>query len=676
MSRRPFRGILTLRRARAGSEEGMALVLALVFLSLFGIAIASLLGFAEASFRTTIAVREQRAAVYAAEGAVQGGINSIRGNLAQGQDPAGGGTCTSFSLPSTNGVSATTTCTGQSGSGTIPGPNPNNHPPNAILTLSTDSTENGIEQAAAASSLAVSGPVFSHSNITASGLLSTIAVTGQVSAVGDCLGTITSTVPPLKCANKSGGAANPADAPDPDYAKATASVPTYQAVPSCPGPASIITFTPGMYDDVVALNALTNGACTGALLYFPAATSPAGVGVYYFNFRNGSSVWTINDATVNVVGGTPKNWLPLLPRPIVPIPGGCKLETDAAPNDGVQFIFGRSSRMDVQAGMVELCAQPATADQEIAVYGLKTGSGTSTAAASLAGSHDPAATSGFTNPTQGVTNDASSACSTSTCASASLTGSSAYETLREFTTTPSLPAGSRITSATLRVGHEETVPLSVASLTATVTPGGGGSALSCTFSASSSRTLGTCDLLAKGMDNGPGVLSGMTVRYTAQATSLLSTTAWLDGVDLAITYIPRAFEAQDGCIVVPYTEANQASGTACAVLKSSGLLSTLAVQGTVYAPLAPVDVAGLSLSAQVFGRGVVARVVRMAVAPAGGFTGFPVGTPSNSPANDRVVLFVASVGGADRLRALVTFGDLGGVTPGATVTVNSWSVLR
>lgn len=59
---------------RARDEEGQVLILALGFLVFFGLVIGAMLTFAGASVRSTERLREQRATVYAADGAIDAAI--------------------------------------------------------------------------------------------------------------------------------------------------------------------------------------------------------------------------------------------------------------------------------------------------------------------------------------------------------------------------------------------------------------------------------------------------------------------------------------------------------------------------------------------------------------------------------------------------------------------------
>ena len=110
---------LSVQRRVEGDEEGSALVLALVFFSVLGVFIGAVLSFGSSSLRRTVAVREQRDVVYASDGAVEGAINAIRGNVAFGKE---GGSCPNFVAPfheadSSRTKTVTVTCAGLAGSG-------------------------------------------------------------------------------------------------------------------------------------------------------------------------------------------------------------------------------------------------------------------------------------------------------------------------------------------------------------------------------------------------------------------------------------------------------------------------------------------------------------------------------------------------------------------------------
>jgi hypothetical protein len=71
-------------RRRAGGEDGSALVLALLFLTVTGVIVSALLGFATTSSSATIAVRSARGTDYDTEAAMQAAIATIRVDATQG----------------------------------------------------------------------------------------------------------------------------------------------------------------------------------------------------------------------------------------------------------------------------------------------------------------------------------------------------------------------------------------------------------------------------------------------------------------------------------------------------------------------------------------------------------------------------------------------------------------
>lgn len=648
-----------MRRMRG--EDGVALALALAFLAGFGVLTGALLGFAETGMRTTQAMRAQTQQIYALDGAVDGAINAIRNNILYGRDPAMSAIPCPSNTFSTGGVAVAVSCQGEAGSGWAPS---GQAPDHAILTMSTNPGERGIEQVSNVS-LTVNGSVFSNSDVLNSGTASIMTVDGDLNAIGTCTAT-----PPAqilatgdkRCAGET-LQADPTHGVDPAYSPVTASVPAYRAVPACPGANSQVDLLPGTYVDAAALTALTDGSCSRALVHL-APDPGGGVGVYYFDFRDsGAHEWVISDPSVNIVGGTAKNWIPVPGlRSIVPYPGACKVDSDNGTKDGIQVLFGGDSRVRVDGGKIELCPQPSVTSQEISLYGVR--SGASTPVTADVPTTSVLSNTGYTNP--GNAHAIEGAASPAE-AVASLSVLQPAVNLQLQEATPSIPQGSLITSARLRIAHREGPTASaILSITATVALGGGSDSASVTPNATYSEDSFPLPGLA-------GVLvGGATPLRTSYSVLLnpaaLTATSNLDGVVLEVTYEPPAFRAQSGCITTqPYVSG---SATTCAVLRGTGSAG-IAVQGTVYAPLAPIDVEVTNVSAQIFNRGIISRVVRLGVAPLAGFAGAPVGIVRA----DRVVSFSGTSGGTI-LKARATFEDGGGLTPGASVTIDRWTMQR
>jgi hypothetical protein len=130
-------------------------------------------------------------------------------------------------------------------------------------------------------------------------------------------------------------------------------------------------------------------------------------------------------------------------------------------------------------------------------------------------------------------------------------------------------------------------------------------------------------------------------------------------------------EAQSGCVTqTPYPVVG------CAFVRTTGTQTTFVLQGTLYAPRAAVDVEVPNASVQIFGRGVIDRTLRVNMTASAKPTGAIITVPGGTGVADRTVLFTATIGGTARLRALVTFADGGGASPGQSVTVKSWAVIR
>jgi len=369
-------------------------VLALVFLSVFGVWIAATLSFSESATKVAEGVRAQRGVVYAADGAVEQAIQRIRAdaNLGKENDSTCGTTVT------LNGKTVNVSCLGQPGSGVthLGG----DAPKLGIITLADD-PEPGVQLASNAV-VRVDGGVYSHSSITFEGSNNRLNAcpplfpsthdgctayggsTGTVTALGKVCDESRIIVPalhpncPYGTPDISGNdpglkPAAPAFDPAPDPK------PSWTCPPG--NGTKVIEFSPGLYTDADKLNKLTDlnkGGCTKRVLWF----AP---GNYYFNFGAGSSKWTIFDKNVTVIGGvkTP-NWdttEPLDPsdRVAFPVPGECVSNPDAD-HSGVQFIFGGESRLEILAGRMELCAARAGLAQQVAVFGVKDATGTSLAA--------------------------------------------------------------------------------------------------------------------------------------------------------------------------------------------------------------------------------------------------------------------------------------------------------
>lgn len=635
-------------------DDGVMLILAMAFMALFGVFAASLLGAVETGTRAHRAFAAHGEFGAAAEAAVEAAIEVVRTDLLAGRDPALGGRCPGSSpIPqfTVNGVQADVTCQGQPGSGSG-GPVNSTAPGHAILSLGSDPLEDGITRNGTAG-VSVDGRVFSHSTIRSPAGVFT--VNGRVDAVGVCTGTIVSLAPPLHCSNQAGGAADPASTADPEYPPAITFAPPHRDVPACPA-SGVIALEPGWYDDASALNALTDGSCLGRSIHL--LPDASGVGAFYFDFKNaGEHQWLIDDTTMKVIGGTPKGWVAGVPAAV---PGACKTSTDPAPNYGVQVILGGDSRIKVNRGGVELCAQPTANGPQIAVYGVAAGTGPSFAAAPAT---TTVANDGFISPDQATGQPDSSVALATGSATRSIT-------LGGFGSI--VPANAAVTSVTVRVTHQDLQD--VGAVRVTVLPGGGGAACP-TISlgiSSAMRADGDVGNASACLTNAVAV-NGMRVKVDAvpafPGDALRPMVERLDAVTIEVAYGGNGLQGASGCVIAtPYPT------TGCARLET-GDQATLSIRGTVYTPKAALHFRFGSASVQSVDRGIIGRTVRLEGSVGVSIPGAPVGTSAPTTRTDRVVRFEASIAGVPRVRAEVTFRDGGGLTPGASVEITSWSFL-
>ncbi|MEO6713495.1 MAG: hypothetical protein ABIM89_08725 [Mycobacteriales bacterium] len=648
-------------RFRDTGDDGSVLVMALVFLSLFGLAIAAALGFATTGFKTALGVHSTTRSQYTADAAIDGAINKIRSDVAIGTEAYGSNTCFSMTSGDVNATAVDVTCKGRVGSGVAgAGAGGGTAPPNAVLTFPTNASE-GIVVGAAATPVITGNATTGQSKTVGAGATLTVqgALTCKtVSGTGSTVATTTTACP----------TASPVAA-DPLYPAEVTYRPAPAAAPICPA-AATVTFLPGTYTSAAALNQLTGGSCTGKRFHFTPGT-------YYFEFADplpsGTHQWLINDATAEVVGGT-------LTAPATAFPSRCDLASA-----GVQFIFGSDSRVALTAGSLELCP-PISATQRIAIYGAKTTPPTTTTTTTLTPTTATSTAVGaepntYVTPTNGRLIDG-----VETRWVASTNKGQGSLTLLGFSTT-AIPANAKIDSATLRVASRyENEWLASNAPQVILTPGDGSApvgwaASPCPFATCTAGT--TVSQLVTSQINTPARANGISMQYAVQdKQGIPYFVSYVDGVSLDITWHVEGLVGTDTpvagftgpvcTVAAPYSPTTVT--TTCPVLRGTGTATAkMAIKGTIYAPLGAVDLSMTGQLNSVAQRGVVARTLQLGLTRGAGYTGSLINLPGSG---QRYVLLTANIGGAATLRADVTIDDAFGVTPGATVTVTSWSVLR
>lgn len=637
-------------------ERGTSLVLALAFITLFGVGAGVLAQFGAVSFQTVKSVRDQRAAVYAAQGAVDTAIDFVRGNSSLGTN---GGSCPTLSFPAAAGHAINATCAGQAPAGGGGGSGAS-FPSQALLTMATGSEDGITVGSTLPGNVKIGGPVFSNSGINANSIFNQGGIDSgnyPLIARGSCQGNITG-----KDAQCDVGPGGHPEGNDPNYPSPLSVIPARQNVPPCPAATNkIITFSPGFYDDEASLTNLTNGGCKNAVLWFQP-------GAYYFDFDLANygtgNVWFIADPSINIVGGTPKGWSTTsATRPVIPSPGACKVDTDPAPNTGVQFVWGGDSQWLFAAGNTELCASPDGNGRELVLYGQKTGNATPTTTTYKPTAFTP--TAGWASPLS-PSNALNAIDNVVTTANLSGAGKTASMTFNGYGTN-AIPAGSVITSVQLRVAHRESSPTSVNTLTATVN----GNGANCSIPITARTTLGTDPLYNVSCITTAAQLSTLNVVYAGKLNSSGSPASALDldGLEVVVNYTAPALRAQSGCILLPGGILG-GNGACSFVALTSIFGGGFYLNGTVYAPLARLDLE-LTFATKVQAtRGIIVRAIALYDPPSIS----TISTNISVPPSVRSVVFIGQVDGVRRVRAVVNYTDT--PTAGSQAVVSNWAVSR
>jgi hypothetical protein len=627
-------------------QRGASMVIVLALIAMFGILMVAIGAQGQAGMLASSGVRNERASEYAAAGAMDGAINSMRGTITKGRY---GVSCPPFYGATGNVV---VDCSPLPGSGAQQ-PASNTAPTYALLTtrgLTGYGSGDGISTGGGNNPLLVNGKVYSNSTIkTPKGLKGT----DSVGAFGACSGAVTGT--PVTCntgvpVNDPGG--NLVDPSCGPWAAALQAAPSAAPAVTCNGTTKVATMQPGSYYD---LSALTSGIGACATTYMKP-------GNYYFDFDttdSSNTLWTINNV---VVGGTPKGWDPTAAGSTPSVPGACYAD-DASNPAGVQLMFARTSRIRIGgSGTLELCPTYSATSQQIVVYGRKTdqslgGAPTTFTPTGATGASPATMGTPLANvlSVDGVTNNPTTG--------AVVSGKNAIGkvTLTGFGTS-AIPAGSVITKVEVKVTHSENGQVGSFGVTTT----------------------------ANGQDLCSNANTGWATSFPLKTDTLTCTPnlTWVTPADLQVTYqVTRPNNSSstnvslDGIQVVITTSANplrkQTLGTTVIdVSPGGGNNGVMYLWGTVYAPFGVINADFKNNNQTGFARGAVVNAFTGSnVPPAQKLPPFAL-PPAPLTYADRVVDLTARVNGKQVLKSRVRFNDLGGGSPGNTVDVLSWTAVN
>lgn len=628
-------------------EDGATLVIVLAALLLFSLIIPALLTASQSAVLIVSSARDIAQRTGDAAGAAETAVDLLRRGVydnAPGQpcfhdpsDNVGGNDSSVLSAPAPNGgatAGALVTCQPDPLTGyptrvkqVVPSPT------TALLAFPRGG-EPGIKQNGN-NVLRVAGKVYSNGAINVpNNNASLIDTNAGIFARGTCTGTISA--PPANGVNCGQASSTDPLYNDPGYLL-PGTVPVPAVAPTCAAGTTKYQLQPGTYTSAVALSALNQTSCGSPLVLLTGGT-------YYFDFQDaGSHVWDVSAGYL--VGGQPKGWTYAgYPSPAPTVPGSCvdPAETTGA-NGGVQLIFGGDSRIAIgNSAAVELCGMYDSTRPPIAIFGANAGNGTTTTNATVkttgaagGGSAD------FAN--QGNIKESDGAFSTATPGKASQPDTKTVTVSLPYTA----PAGAVLSSAKVRIRHVEQVgpaqgsaksPIPagpITSLSATLRPTRqpSGPVTDLTVPTPTIATVDHEDTLDVTSSLKPffdGGFTGASITYTAGVAANTAATENLDSIQVDLAYTTTTFRREDlgaSCVgQYPYT----ASGSPCALVKTTGNASKFYVAGTTYAPLAALDITLNHITRQVFGYGLVSRSTTVAITGSADFTSPVISVPDTT----------------------------------------------
>jgi hypothetical protein len=663
-------------------EEGSALILALILITVIGLILAASLSFADSSLVGTPAFVGQRNTLNDVDGAVEAAINSIRGSTLLGSSAASAPVCGPFApYAGTAKSGVTVDCAPQAGSGSAA----DEQPPFAILTTGPAPngliiTGNGL--------LTVDGGMYSNGviDLTQPGAGSQLAVQafGDIRAEAGCLPSLASNgISAIGGGTVDCDTGNKPLGDTPTYTPGAPSVSGMAVDPpvACNTSTSFVRFSPGVYTEVPKPRKADGSTCGGGVWWFQP-------GIYYFDFPDNAPLWTPDDLTgKTVIGGTLANGLTAAStqsdfnalRAATPPKKAC----DVASPNGAQFIFGGASQLSISShGYLEVCAGKSTTNylnHQIALFGLDSGVRSSVGPAALAvATVTTPATAGKAAyapavPGASVTVIDNSVYPagwhTAPLSTSAVLGKSSADI--KFAGFGPVPAGSKIESAKLNIRHYG----SNNQVSPSVTVNRGSLAGSLTKFQAADCVSGVCTDSLTFTPSAGGFayedINNLIVTYSASVGGSNPVSSDnLDGIELVVKYLPPAFEA----VRCPTAVAT------CSMVTSTVNLN-LFFRGTVFAPSGTLDLTVHNNDTTIFGRGVIAKTLKVDNSSSSKQTDSPFQLPNAS--TNRTVLFTGKVDGTAKIRALVKYQDFvtdaSGLTssyPGYRVTVLNWSVLR
>jgi hypothetical protein len=364
-------------------DRGAALLLVLIVVTVVALVGAATLSLAQTSLRTTVALRDQGAGAYAAEGAAQVAISELQA----GRFPNNCATLTGDALPLGSGtqpfyqsaqssstpLNAYVSCVPDPSSGTGGIINSANKPANAIWTVRSDAYGVGqnYNHNSGKTINVANGNVISETSIDIGSNM--LAVTGTnvkvlAKSQSGCMSSQQGQFLPTPCVP------NGTLDPRPSYPAPTDTVLPAPAPVCTAGSPRYAAFSPGLYTNVDILNG-TRGTSGNLNICGAADVVWFMPGTYYFDF---TGTW---NAPSRLVGGTPTDstgaqiaglsaaTLGNLSRLNPATSGACVDPRQGSAAPGVQFVFGGASNVNLGSHVFEICATYSAGRVPVAIFG-------------------------------------------------------------------------------------------------------------------------------------------------------------------------------------------------------------------------------------------------------------------------------------------------------------------
>jgi hypothetical protein len=621
-----------MRVLRNRNEQGSALVMALVMLTVVGLMVAAGLTYAGTSVRASNeAIRPSRAALQAADNAIQNAIQYVRNDPEMATDVLDGS-----SKCLTNAFRSPDPTVGEVVVDICPRPDSLIYEGNfraVLLTLGETASDGVI--LGHNGDVNIGGHVWSNSKIDLGNPTRMVVDGGRVWAWGSCNrpGNIEMApgLSPVCNASTTFGGVKPKVALDPadpslghtaDWQPAASPSSFVQpAFPTCV--AGNQTLSPGVYSSASEFSTKLNACATTTL-------SP---GVYYLDFPAGNDQWNLDKDVV----------------------GQC-----AADGQGVQIVFAGSAHLKLSGTLTIPCGRQATTTGPyIALYGLKNdivgpaaqsytlraNGATSTTTPAFTGLPTAITTAGANYPQDG------------TLASATMPKNTTSSIVATGFTAPGYPAGAALT---LRVTHNETDGATVSAVVKSADNS------QCSVSVTRRASLTTDQVPVSCAGFNP--VAPLQVSYTVAAGNK-ALTANVDGIELQSTTTQQTIDAQNGCVV---KEPNT-SGYCAQISPPSNGKGRMLIQAVVYIPNS--TMAGKFNNSGNFkiGTALVARTLDVDINP--NLDGNPVIGEDSVRRTNGDVVFRAKIAGTEWTSTQVVFPSLPSNAID-TPLIKSWVIRR